>query len=87
MSDLTREDLERAIASGTAVAQEWEGASIHDKLRALGLDADMVADLLHERWETHKDEAHPGDDPFLSYAQGFTEGIIVLAMLWRHSNG
>lgn len=79
---LTREDLFEATDRVVALAAEFEGAPMAEKLRAFGLDMSDVAELLHERWEAYEEDTR-GAHPKRVWTQGFTEGLLVCAMLMR----
>lgn len=73
---ITHDEVVRALDDAVALSREFDGLDIRVKLRALGLDADGLADLLVDRWRQHR----PGFDPSRPYellAQGWLEGLLT----------
>lgn len=74
--------LWRAFDDAIAVATEWEGAPIEDKLAQHGLHADAVKEVLAERWATYS-SLYPDTTPeeentrMLLFAQAMTEGLLA----------
>lgn len=85
-------DLFAALDDGLAVVSEWDGGTIEEKLRAVGLDPADVRRLLEERWEAF---AESGDyrrifsDPDLHdvavalFAAAMAEGLLAGTTLER----
>lgn len=71
-------DVWSALADAIAIAHEFDGAPMEDKLIAFGLDPAVVRDVVTARWEQAR--AAGRTDP-IAFAQGFAEGIVSGAVL------
>lgn len=64
-----------ALDDGLAIAHEFDGASITERLAVVGLDAEDVRVALEARWEIYSAE-EPGKDP-ADFVRGWTEGLLA----------
>lgn len=71
-------ELLEALDDACAVAHEFDGAGIDEKLAAFGLNGDDVREVLAERWEEYR-RFHIGeaDRDHRLFIQGFVEGLIT----------
>lgn len=67
--------LLEALDDGLAIAHEFDGASVSQRLAHVGLDAEDVRVALEARWEIYCD-AHPDADPN-TFVRGWTEGLLA----------
>lgn len=74
MDLIPAEEVWAALTDAIAIAHEFDGAPITDKLAAFGMDAAVIRDVVTERWEQAKAEGRT--DP-IAFAQGFVEGLIT----------
>lgn len=80
----SKDDLERAFDHAIAIAKEWEGAPLGDKLAQFGLSVEDVREVLAERWETYRHQYDPGE-PEVIFVQAMLEGLLAGTKLRRES--
>lgn len=78
MDLIPQEEVWAAVEDAIAIAHEFDGAPLADKLRAFGLDAAVIRDVVTERWEQARAD---GRTDAVAFAQGFAEGLITGATL------
>jgi hypothetical protein len=74
MDLIPAEEVWAALDDAIAIAHEFDGSPLAEKLAAFGLDAAVVAEIVTARWEQAKAE---GRTDAVAFAQGFAEGLIT----------
>lgn len=80
----SRDDLVRAFDDTIAIAREWDGGSLEDKLAQFGLQQEDVRDVLTERWETYRHQYDP-EQPEIMFVQIGLECLLAGTKLRRES--
>lgn len=76
MARLTEDDLLRAVDDVAAICAEHEGVELADKLDVFGVNVDMLADVIAERWVQHADD-YGDEEPMHAFIAGATEFFLA----------
>lgn len=79
MMTLTDEILE-ALSDGLAVAGEFPAAPLHERLEAMGLPPDAVAEAVSQRWLEYR-PPEPTEHELSLFSRAFAEGLIAGRMM------
>lgn len=74
MDLIPADEVWAALEDAIAIAHEFDGAPLADKLAAFGLEIEVVREVITERWGQARAEGRT--DP-IAFAQGFAEGLIT----------
>lgn len=72
--NITREQIDVAIADASAVMRELDGLDLPEKFAAVGIDASDLADILFDRWQAHQPQR---PESIVVFVQAWIEGMLT----------